>query len=330
MDDRGRDRPLRAGLIGCGAMGWRYDEAAERETVLTHAKAYAESPDVQLTGVCDRRAEAAEACAERWGGTSFTDPVEMLEACSFDVVSVCTPTSSHLEMLELLLESQVPAVWCEKPLAGVEDDPGPVVRAYGAKNKILAVNYLRRWEPEHARIRGKIRDGSLGRLDKAMALYSKGFLHSGSHFVDLFRSWFGEVTAWDLMGVDVDVLEGDPNVDLRLEFESGPDAYVLGTDERSYSMDEVHLFAEEARMWITDYARSVLLYPRVRDPITGAGAVGREPKVRETSMDRVMELVLRDIAQAVRDGGNVACDGGSALRTFELCREIARSSRGQI
>lgn len=325
MGDPEARPPLRAAIIGCGSMGWRYDETGGEGTVLTHAKAYARNPSVALEAVCDLRRDAAESCADRWGGVPFTDSHRLLEECSPDLVSVCTSTESHLELLELCLGSSVAAVWCEKPLASVGQDPEPVVTAYEEAGKVLAVNYLRRWEPEHARVGLEIREGALGRVDKAVAFYSKGFLHSGSHFVDLFRSWFGEVADWEVLGTAVDVLEDDPNVDVLLRFEDGPAAYLLATDERSYSMDEVHLFAEEKRIRIADYSRSVLWYPRTRGSITGTPALGSEPEVRTTSMDRLMETVLDDIIGAVRSSSTVVSDGRTALGTFRVCERIATS-----
>lgn len=75
------------GLIGCGRV-------AE-----LHMCAYKHIPEANVVAVSDINIEKAKAFAQRFGvQKSFKDYTELLEMKNLDLVSICTPTSTHAEI----------------------------------------------------------------------------------------------------------------------------------------------------------------------------------------------------------------------------------------
>ena len=77
---------LRVGVIGVGGMGQ------------AHASALGKVEGATFTAVCDARAEAAQAAAERFGAQGFTEVEPFLEAV--DAVVVATPPDFHRPVVE--------------------------------------------------------------------------------------------------------------------------------------------------------------------------------------------------------------------------------------
>lgn len=96
--------PLRIGLVGAGGIAQ------------TYAAALGKSGEVKLAGVADVRRDAAVALAENAGAPAFASHRELLAGAKLDGVLVCTPPSTHADVVCELLEAGLP-VLCEKPFA---------------------------------------------------------------------------------------------------------------------------------------------------------------------------------------------------------------------
>ena len=97
-------RPLRAAVIGCGAIAHE------------HLAYLAASPRVELVAVCDASKATASFMRERFGaGAWFTDAAAMLQQLPVDVVHVLTPPQSHAALIQLCLETRAHVI-CEKPM----------------------------------------------------------------------------------------------------------------------------------------------------------------------------------------------------------------------
>src|SRR5271166_5510608 len=107
-----QQKPLNTGLIGYGFMG------------RTHSNAYKRVNDFfdveyrpVLKAVCGRTAPGAESFAEKWGYESTeTDWRKLVQRKDIDVIDICTPNNTHLEMA-LAAAANGKMILCEKPLA---------------------------------------------------------------------------------------------------------------------------------------------------------------------------------------------------------------------
>ncbi len=322
------DRRLRAVIIGCGNIAGGYDEYSCKEEIYTHAKAYTLHPHVELSAVCDILPIVAERFATRWGGRPYSDIGQMLTAERPDLVSICTPDHTHLEVLTTLVPHAPRAVWCEKPLALPGQDPQPAVDALIDAGTLVAVNYIRRFLLELVRIRQSMVTGDLVGPYKVIAHYTKGFQHSGSHFADLFLDWLGPTTNIQVLSRHIDYHSEDPTLDLRLDFASGSVAYLLGGDEPSYAQDEIDLHAANGRVRITDYLRRTEWYRAMRHSAFPVNTLTSQPEIRNTGAERLMLTVLENILSAINGEGELRSDTVSALATFALCEAVETVARG--
>jgi predicted dehydrogenase len=216
MSDR-----LRVGIVGAGMIAG------------CHSRAYAALPDAEVVAVCDRRRSKAEELAATTGAAVVPDLDAILEV-GVDVVSVCTPPDSHVDLALRSLEAGC-HVMCEKPVARHLDDARRLLTAARdaeTAGQVVAIGHVARFEADHAAAQRLVADGMIGAvammthsMTSAFPAWSEGGWladpdRSGGPLLDL------AVHSFDYLGwvsgaraVRVHAVSGDTPV--------GPDTYAL-------------------------------------------------------------------------------------------------------
>ena len=321
---------LRSAIIGCGQIAGGYDERGEPdEAVRTHAKAYQFQPATELVAVADQDNGRAREFSARWGNPAvYTDAAQMLAAVGPDMVSICTPDDTHAALLELCLDCpSIRAVWCEKPLTTEVDRAETIVLDYAQRGPLLVVNYQRRWDPQMQRIKSALQRGELGNIQKVVVYYTKGICHNGSHAADLLLDWFGPPGVMQVLGSHLDFVADDPTVDARLQFGDIP-VYLIGVDERAYSLFEMQILGTLGRVDVKSSGREVKWY-RVQPDAQCAGyqALYLQDRWTQTEGGRAMAFALQEIVESIFTRQSVRSNGDSALATLRACRELAAQAR---
>lgn len=178
---------IKAGLIGCGRIGYTFDLDSKRKGVWTHAKAYAETPEIDFVGVSDIAA-VAQACASKYG-TRVLEHKDLVEHC--DVISVAVPEQSHLSVLNGLLywtkrvENPPKVLWVEKPFISDYGEARRIVDEFAKYNCHIHVNYQRRFCDGFRKLK------EMGKPKGVNVTYVRGLYNTASHFIDLMVGLYG-------------------------------------------------------------------------------------------------------------------------------------------
>jgi len=116
-----------------------------------HARVYAQIPDVELVGVVDINPTSRDTVTEQWGGRSFENIDQLLDA-GVDAVSIATPTIHHFAAAEPLLRAKV-ACLIEKPLAPDAEQARAIADAAAESRAVLQVGHIVRFDPVMVAIR---------------------------------------------------------------------------------------------------------------------------------------------------------------------------------
>ena len=190
--------PLRLALVGAGAIGHAYAQAA------------LEVEGLDLTFVADVRPEAASALGEATGAASVIDPLSLADPNRVDLALVCSPPSTHEELCTTFLEAGVP-VMCEKPLAQNSRAGRRILAVAARTGTPLTMASKFRFVTDVIEARSMIQAGTLGdvirvevafasRVDMSQrwnsdpAISGGGVLiDNGTHAVDIVRYILGPV-----------------------------------------------------------------------------------------------------------------------------------------
>lgn len=297
----------RLALIGCGNIAGGYDEQSGGDVCRTHARACQLLPQMELVAVCDNVTAKAKRFAARWGALSFhSDAGAMLAQTEPDIVSICSPANTHIEMLERCLEFPgLHAVLCEKP-AGLDPNRlASLLPRFQAAGVVLAVDYIRAYSPGIQRWRQRLAE--LGGCLEATVDYGKGIFSYGSHAIQWLADWLGKITNVAVTAARAGTEDADPNVDAALDAGASRVRLRGGTADRF----DIEFSCAGGVVRFFNYAHD--------------GESGLEKF--STGLDTVLLDVYSNLIARLEGRPSRLVQGAEALATLEVCSALAAQAR---
>lgn len=316
----------KAVIIGAGRIASQFD-SPKSGNVLTHAHAFRKHAQVDLVGISDIDKTAAARAAERWSCRAYDDVDAMMKEVQPDIVSVCTPNSSHVGILSKIAPYKPKIVICEKPLATHLSDAQKIVRLYDRIGTPLLINYSRRFDRAMQKIQRAVTAGEYGDILCASGIYTKGIIHNGSHMIDLCRYLFGEVRNFITTSAVADYSAHDRSVSGCLEFERCKQFHLMAGDERAYSIFEIDILFEKRRVRLIDSGFYVSVQRVKSDSrYRGYQCLGRSV-TEKTSLDRAMCALVDTAVLHLTQGKLLLSSGENAVKTQKICELLLTSKK---
>lgn len=164
----------RVGVVGCGFIGRAHSWAL-------WASVEAGLVDARVVSMYDPDPERAAGLARPHGAEVAPDLDALLDAV--DVVYICTPTATHLALVEAAATRGL-AVFCEKPLAPTLE--GAEALAAMLERVPHQVGLVLRHSPALAELDGRIRSGAYGRVMTSVLRDDQFFPNQG-HYASTWR-----------------------------------------------------------------------------------------------------------------------------------------------
>jgi diketogulonate reductase-like aldo/keto reductase/predicted dehydrogenase len=320
-------------IVGAGAVAEQY--AAGLDAV-----------QLELTAVCDRRLDRAEALADAHGVTAYEDLETLLAAESAPLVINLTSHTSHATVTETCLAAGR-HVFSEKPLAMAADRAAELAALADRKDLALGVAPMNHQGPAQNHAAALLGDGRLGRVQLAYAhahvgrvtewhenpesFLDVGPLYDGAVYpLNLLVSWFGPVErvrsadaidAWP--DREDETPARTPHLEATLAFERGPVVRLsssLYVPHRSREFYSLELHGDDGSLYLTDTGAMAA------EPETvSVGGSGREyvaapspfPPKPQSYVDGPARL-----AQCIRSGDHPTNDTRRAVHVVAICNAI--------
>lgn len=241
-------------IIGAGQIASGFDNP-EANCILTHAHGILKHPEFNLSGFYDIDYEKAVSAAEKWKTKAFQS-LEEIE--SIDVIVVTTPDDYHLQCIKDALNHNPKLIILEKPIARKREEALAILDL--TKGKPTVVNFTRRFVKEFQTLAEKIRNGDFGKFVTGSGLYGKGFVHNGSHMIDLLNLLVGDVVFKKTINEFVDFYKDDVTKTVELNFKDGQKFFMQGVDCRNVTVFELDLFFESKRIKIVASGRKIISF----------------------------------------------------------------------
>lgn len=303
---------------------------------------------IEVTAVCGRNKEKADAFAKQWRIPNvFTDYQNLIESGLCDAVIIATPNDTHYPIGMAALEAGL-HVLCEKPLALDVAQASEMTTLAEQRNAITLVPFTYRYMPSTRYVKQLLDDGFLGRPYHLHLRYYAGFGRDGSsynwrfdqstagsgalgdigsHFIHLAIWFFGEVEAvCSQLGRLVERPSRTPNGEpypvaddtamLMLRFRNGAQGLVHATTlaYESSAFDQVH----EMDLHGSDGTLRNRIDWRETQQVTGAKAGAGPAKVMPIP-DEIWGNARREVAvetykDVFRKEGHMVRDFAQAVR----------------
>jgi len=191
---------MRVGIIGSGLQCQR------------RAPVIVKWPDAELAVIASLNLESAQQAAVQFNCEATDDWEKVVERDDIDVILVCTPPYVHAD-ISIKAMKNGKHVLCEKPLTKTVKEAEDMVKVSEETKRILKCGFNHRHHPAVLEAKKIVDAGLLGKLLIGRCKYgicgrpgyesewranpemaSGGqFIEQGSHAIDLFRWFFGEI-----------------------------------------------------------------------------------------------------------------------------------------
>jgi predicted dehydrogenase len=198
----------RVGIIGTGRIASSIQDEVEHLPLMmllpySHAGAYAAIPSTRMVAAADTNADRLGEFATRWNvDKAYADYRTMLDYEGLDIVSICTPTSTHVTIAKNAIAAGVRAIFLEKPIAQNLADADSIIDAAQRAGTRVAVNHFRTYDPYYRRVRQLIADGAIGDLHSITVHWAEGMLFGGTHLFDTLRFLTRDEVSWVFARLD--------------------------------------------------------------------------------------------------------------------------------
>jgi len=323
---------LEGAVMGLGNIGFGFNFDEKRKGVWTHVRAFEKSGMISLTGAVDPSADARARFASRYPNVPVYDSAEALfRNHKPDVVSICTPTSSHYPLAELAAGAGVRGLFCEKPLASSAHDARALCELCRERDIALAVNHTRRWDWRYRRVADAVQSGFLGEVKYVVALYSGNIFNIGTHLVDTVQMITGQrfemASGFDVGG---DPNPADPHISGILPMSGGVLCHVSCHGVREALIFEIDVVGTKGRVRITENGEKSEFFS-LQESRRYSGYSELE-KVRLPAVaakpDRFVAAVKNLCRVMQKEGGPILCsgeDGYYAVAAVEAMHESSAS-----
>lgn len=246
-------------VVGCGNIGAQYDFNSSE--IQTHVKAWYLNPLTDVS-IFDLNPALAVQVSKEYSCEIVAD-ASVKTLAAFDVVSICTPTFTHYQLLNDALKAKVKTIICEKPISNDRNEMLKLKKAYLKGESKILVNYIRRFQPAFIALSAFIKS-TLGdeKLTNINIRYQRGFINNCSHAFDLLEFLFQrkiDLTNIKMHNKSFDQFEGDPTLSLQA-FWGNVNLNVMGLSDVLYSHFEIDLYFSMYKISITNAGGTILIY----------------------------------------------------------------------
>lgn len=328
-------RPVRLGILGCGAVVERLHLPAARRV-----------EGLEVVALVDRDPGRARELARRFGVPDVRTSFEELDG-RIDAALIALPNHLHAPVAIDLLKRGI-AVLVEKPMALSAADARAMVEAAAAAGATLQVGLMKRFARGATLIRGALEQQLLGDVvgfsvewgprfhwpvttDSGLnpSLAGGGVLTDfGSHFLDLLCWWFGEPTAVEYTDDARGGVEADCEVALTFSGAAGTVAGVARFSRIRELRNTVRVVGERLTIeWDHEVPDAVRVVPTAWSgppPSLVYGAAGAQ------SVQDLFVAQLRSFAASVATGAPAAVSGESVLPSVALIERCYRQRKERV
>jgi predicted dehydrogenase len=320
-------------IIGLGNSGWKLGLDKNRADIFDHTTMYNKHPETELISVMDIDADVRNSFQKGYPSVKVFDNINSLvEKTKPDIISICTPTKTHKQNIERLVESNVKAIFCEKPMALNESDASTIITFCKERNIVLAVNYMRRWDEQYISIKKIIENKKFGELLSIVAYGTTALFTSASHLIDILL-FFGGQPIWICGDIQIDYVRkihgmADPGGIAFIKFENDAYGFLKGTSKTPFHyMFEFDILFSEGRLKISNDGRTFQQW-KFDDINTSTGegykSFIEEPYQNTTGNQRMLNAI-DDIIDSIEHKREPASNGNTAKDVVRMINLIKKS-----
>lgn len=304
----------RIGVIGTGYLG------------RLHARILTEMPEATVAGFVEPNDDIANEVASSLKLTRF----ESVDALARDIecAVVATPTTKHFAIAKQLLEAGCD-VMVEKPITSSVDEARQLIELAAAKNRIIQVGHVERYNPAIQAIAGLVRGTRYFEAERLGVFVPRSLdidvlLDLMIHDLNLVLSLFGEEVV-EIRAVGVPVLTGKVDItNVRLALANGTVANLTASRVSQERIRKQRFFGGDAYYSVDTKEQEVKGYRLAGGSIVPANVTVEKKEPLRAELEAFIACV-RDRSRPIVSGEDGLAAVDLAIRVGNAIEESMRA-----
>ncbi len=285
------------------------------------ANGFARVPDTAVVGIFDKDQETRDTFRSVWKDTwgeipGYDDYENMLADTRPDIVCITTRQTMHAAQVDAAVAAGVRGIAIEKPFATSLAEADRIISVCEQNNVAIAYLLDRRWIKRHRAVCELISGGAIGEVSSVVGFGSANLINHGCHWYDMAFALAGDPDPVWASG-HVEDVSGDPP-DSRRSMDP-PGRSTIKLDNGSF----IHILPDGFRMGF-QVAGSEGGLMALHD--FKKAYYWREDEEKQVPIDLPDDqeewpagpAAIKDLVNAVENGGKTACDAAEARRATEI------------
>ena len=327
-------------ILGLGQISYKIDEDPFRSLIWTHANTFIKHKKTKLVAVSDPDKNQIKSFLQFYNGAkTYTDNKKLLKQNNIDILSICTPTHTHFEIVKGVVKNNKPkAIFIEKPMGNNLSEAKNISEICKQNNIILAVNYMRRWDNSFTYVKDVIDTKKFGTIQSITAYGATAMLTSTSHHIDLMIYFGGEIE-WLVGDIQTDYIRNvsgapDPGGVALLKFKNGYFGFLKSTSKNDENyMLEIDIIFDDGRISIKEplisndlsEVRTWLFSPRKNTTVKQNTLVEYDGEKSYQPNERMLDAIS-DIIFCLENGCVPKSSGENSILVHNVIQSILESS----
>ena len=326
----------RAGIVGVGQIAFSIDYDLNRKFIWSHAKAYRLHDQIEFVAATDIKNINDKFEKDYPEVDFFNNYIKMFECHSLDIVSICTPTPTHLEVVKNIINfPSLKAIFIEKPVGQNYLESTEIDKICKSNNVILCSNYMRRWDDKYTHLNSLIKSNYLGKLQTIIATGNTSLLTSACHLIDLMLMYGNEIewVAGDLQEDYIRIIDGieDHGGTAMVKFKNGACGFLKAVSKiETNNLFCLELFFEDGKIKIDEPFikddQSVIeefqFMPRGDDRYKSLFKINKNLAIKKN--ERMLDAIS-DLISCIETGGTPKSSGSNAIEVHKFIESIKNS-----
>ena len=325
---------INVAILGCGYIGGFADDSGKRPQIYSHAKAISSMENLKLISCCDTDKTQLEKFSKRWSvDKKYSDLKEMLLNEKIDILVISTPTKFHYENIVIAADFPLKAIFCEKPLTYDTKSSTKIIKLCKTKNKILAVNFMRRWDSFYLDCKKILQSGELGEIHSIVSYVDTALYMNSIHMLDIInffagdiRKVYGKIDEFN----ETRVVDGkpDPGAYIVIIHKNQIISFIKASGEtKKNHFFEIDIQCSKGRLRMLDDGEryEVYKFKPCKEKKWLSQLVLERIKENDFSSERLINA-YQNILSTMEGNGKINSDGESSIKSLEIIEEVYKGN----
>ena len=316
-------------IIGLGRIGCGFDDENFSSRILTHAGTYKKNKKTKLIAFSDIDKKKLFRYGEKYKVKNlYSNFEEMFDKEALDIVSICTHSNLHYQIVERAVKAGIKGIFLEKPISNSLNDAKKIIDICKKNNVKLQIDHQRRFSRFYHTVKQMINNKKFGDIKQINTYYGNGIINTGSHLMDLICFLVGDFYWIEGKKSRISCsLKNDLNIDGNFFLKNGGFGTIQATDYEKFRILEIDVIGEKGRM-VIDLAKTTARFYQIE--IKKNNLVYNElVEKRITNNDKKEEIVsgLENLILSLEKNIEVYCKGEDGYKSLEICIAFLKSSK---